>query len=172
MNRPLLEDAFDHHVWATLALIDACAALSKEQLEMTAPGTYGSVMGTLRHIVAADSGYLTLLSSGAVPGLTDEQEAALSLADMRAVMAANATVWPDVIAGDRDPDAVIVRHRDDGTDSLAPLGIRIIQAIQHGTDHRSQVCTVLTTLGVEPPEIDVWAFARDAGRLSVVPISA
>ena len=39
------------------------------------------------------------------------------------------------------------------------MGIRLAQAIHHGTDHRSQVCTALTTLGIEPPAIDVWDYA-------------
>ena len=46
-----------------------------------------------------------------------------------------------------------------------PAGIRLAQAVHHGTDHRSQICTGLTTLGIEPPEIDVWAFAWSQGRL-------
>ena len=47
------------------------------------------------------------------------------------------------------------------------MGIRLAQALHHGTDHRSQICTALTTLGVEPPEIDVWAFAaKRAGSSS------
>jgi uncharacterized damage-inducible protein DinB len=43
---------------------------------------------------------------------------------------------------------------DDGSGSHAPIGIRLAQVVQHGTDHRSQICTALTTLGVEPPEIN------------------
>ena len=31
MGRPLIEDAFAHHVWATLRLLDSCLALSQEQ---------------------------------------------------------------------------------------------------------------------------------------------
>ncbi len=169
MNRPLLEDAFDHHVWATLALIDTCSTLSEEQLEMTAPGTYGSLIGTLRHVVGADCSYLHVITGG---GHDEIDEDSLALPELRAAMEANGPAWRSLLAEDLDPDVVVVRHRDDGTDSLAPLGIRINQAIQHGTDHRSQVCTVLTTLGIEPPEIDVWAFARDAGRVSVVPTPA
>ena len=33
------------------------------------------------------------------------------------------------------------------------------------TDHRSQICTALTTLGPEPPLIDVWAFGLQTGRV-------
>jgi hypothetical protein len=27
------------------------------------------------------------------------------------------------------------------------------------------VCTILTTLGIEPPELDVWAYAYATGRV-------
>jgi uncharacterized damage-inducible protein DinB len=84
-------------------------------------------------------------------------------------MAANGPIWADVVADDLDPDRMIVRRRDDGSESHAPLGIRLAQVIHHGTDHRSQVCTALTNLGITPPEIDAWAFAEKDGRLTEVP---
>ena len=43
----LLRDPFGHHVWATLALIDACAPLTSEQFATTVPGTYGSIINTI-----------------------------------------------------------------------------------------------------------------------------
>ena len=55
MTRSLLEDAFAHHVWATEQLIDACLALSSEQLASEVTGTYGSILSTMRHLVGADS---------------------------------------------------------------------------------------------------------------------
>ncbi len=52
------------------------------------------------------------------------------------------------------------------TDTSADRGpARAVRsAHDDGTDHRSQVCTALTSLGVEPPDIDVWAYARESGR--------
>ena len=44
-------------------------------------------------------------------------------------------------------------------------------ALHHGTDHRSQICTALTTLDVQPPAIDVWDFGEQAGRVFDVPPS-
>ena len=55
MTKSLLADAFDHHVWATLRVIDACLALTPEQLQTNVPGTYGSILDTVRHLVGADS---------------------------------------------------------------------------------------------------------------------
>ena len=91
----------------------------------------------------------------------------MGLTELRAAMEAAGDDWTALLATDPDPDVDCVRHRDDGTDSHAPVGVRLAQALHHGTDHRSQICTALTALGVEPPEIDVWAFADSQGRLSV-----
>jgi uncharacterized damage-inducible protein DinB len=165
MSRSLLADAFEHHVWATLRLIDVCIPLSREQLERAVPGTYGSILATMRHLVGADSSYLFALTGGRSPVIDEEQ---MDLAELRAAMEDDGAAWTSLLAGDLDPDSIVVRHRDDGSESHAPLGVRLAQAVHHGTDHRSQVCTALTTLGVEPPEIDVWDFADQDGRLSEV----
>jgi uncharacterized damage-inducible protein DinB len=163
MSRSILADAFDHHVWATLKVLDACLALPEDQLGTTVPGTYGSILDTVRHLVGADASYLELLSGGRVQPIDEDS---MSLAELRPVMEANGPVWAEVLAAAGDPDGMVVRHRDDGSTSTAPLGIRLAQVIHHGTDHRSQVCTALTSLGVIPPEIDAWDFGWQQGRLA------
>ena len=45
------------------------------------------------------------------------------------------------------------------------MGVRLAQALCHGTDHRSQICTALTALGVEPPRIDGFDFGMHEGRV-------
>ena len=167
MSRPLLDDAFGHHTWATTQLIDACLALESGQLDTVVPGTFGSTIDTLRHTVAADCGYLYTLTGGRHAEISDEDQARMDLAALRAAIVANGPDWATLVATDIDPELDVVRHREDGTDSHAPLGIRLAQVLHHGTDHRSQICTALTTLGVEPPAIDVWDFARQDGRTFV-----
>ena len=162
MTRSLLADAFGHHVWAGLRLLDVCLPLSPEQLDTAVPGTYGSIVATMRHLVGADAGYLFALTGGRVAQIDEDH---MDLSELRAVMEANGAAWTSLLAQDLDPDSIVVRHRDDGTESHAPMGIRLAQAIHHGTDHRSQICTALTTLGIEPPEIDVWDFAWQDGRV-------
>jgi uncharacterized damage-inducible protein DinB len=169
MTRSLLADAFGHHVWATLRLMDACAALEPAQLEATVPGTYGTILDTLRHIVGADNGYLFVMSGGEVP-LVDED--AMGLPELRSQTERHAAAWTRLLARDLDPDLVLERRRDDGSETHAPLGIRLAQALHHGSDHRSQICTALTTLGVTPPEIDVWDFGWQDGRVVELPPTA
>jgi uncharacterized damage-inducible protein DinB len=160
MTSSLLHDAMAHHVWATERLMAACAALTPEQLRASAPGTYGSILGTFGHLVGSDGWYLSFFREPPAPL---EEDASVTLADMRSAAAANGAAWLALLAGDLDPEQDLVEHGD-GWDFHAPAGLRLAQVIQHGNDHRSQICTTLTTLGIEPPEIDVWAYGEATGR--------
>ena len=162
-----LRDAFRHHSWATLRLLDACQGLTEEQLLAPAPGLYGGVLKTLRHVVGADAWYLFVLTGGRVPRIDEDT---LDLTGLRACTERHAAAWEDVLREELDPDADVVAHGDDGSESHARAGIRLAQALHHGSDHRSQVCTQLTALGIEPPDIDVWAYGEEVGRVSEGPL--
>jgi uncharacterized damage-inducible protein DinB len=161
MNANILSDAFGHHVWASIRLLDACADLDDEQLATNVPGTYGSIIDTLRHIVGGDVFYLDVLRGGE-PEPFDKP--ASDIPTLRAVMEGHDAAWQAQIAGDLDPETDVVEYEDGGYETHAPLGIRLAQALYHGSDHRSQVCTALTSLGVEPPGIEVWDYAHLDGR--------
>jgi uncharacterized damage-inducible protein DinB len=166
MPRSPLADAFAHHVWATLTLFDSLADLSPEQLETSVPGTYGSIRETAQHLVGSDCWYLHVIGGGSHPTIDEET---MDLAQLRAEMEVNGPAWTELLDGEIDPDEMVLRVRDDGSSTLAPKGIRLAQVLHHGTDHRSQICTVLTQLGIEPPLIDVWDFAEHEGRLTETP---
>ena len=164
MPQPILADAFGHHVWATIGVLDACATLDDAQLATTVPGTYGSIIDTLRHLVGADVFYLDVLRGQREP--FDRQGS--DILTMRSVMEAHGPIWQRLVAGGIDPATDVIEYEDSGYETHAPLGIRLAQALHHGTDHRSQICTALTNLGVEPPTIDVWDYAALDGRMVTV----
>jgi uncharacterized damage-inducible protein DinB len=157
----ILADAFEHHLWANAQILDACAALSEEQLTTPVSGTYGPIIETLRHLVQADSFYLWVArgSRGArIPG-----DNSLTIDELRAANDEHAAAYRDLLAGDLDPDEDVVEHGD-GWDFSAKQGIRLAQIVHHGSDHRSQVATGLTALGIPPPDIDLWAYGATVGR--------
>jgi uncharacterized damage-inducible protein DinB len=166
MDTGWLRDAFDHHAWAQGQLLDALAALSPEQLETTVPGTYGSILDTTRHLVGSDNWYLFVMTRGAYPRIDEDT---MTLAELREQLAPNATEWRRFLETNPGPDDVIERSHEDGSITRAPLGVRLAQVVHHGTDHRSQICTALTTLGLEPPAIDVWDYALATDRMQEIP---
>lgn len=162
MTTSLLSDAFDHHVWATLRVIDTCLALSPGQLATAVPGTFGTILDTLRHIVGADTAYLYVMTGERWP-LIEEDD--MDLPQLRAAMEANGAEWTRLLATNPDPGTILSRHREDGSATHAPFGIRLAQALHHGSDHRSQICTALTLLDIAPPDIDVWDFGWQNGQV-------
>ncbi|MEA2558434.1 MAG: hypothetical protein QOG88_1972 [Actinomycetota bacterium] len=160
MNGSLLNDPFAHHVWATLRLLDSCVEFEHSQLETSVAGTYGSIIDTLRHLVSTDAWYRYRLDGRASEFIDDE---GMDLTQLRTVMEEGAEAWPRIIAADIDPQALVMGRADDGTEVWWPAGIRLAQALHHGTDHRSQICTALTSIGLEPPPIDVWDYAEQHG---------
>ena len=95
MTGSMLEDAFAHHVWASLRLIDVCLPLTPGQLGTTVPGTYGSILETQRHLVGADASYLFVTSGGRTPVIDEDR---MNLPELRTAMERHAAAWSSVLA--------------------------------------------------------------------------
>jgi uncharacterized damage-inducible protein DinB len=163
MSGSLLEAAFAHHIWATTRLIDACLGIRVEDLETSVPGTRGPMSETLRHIVLSDAFDLFVLTGDRAFDIDEEH---LTLAEARVIMDRNGSGWAEYISRALDPDAMVHEvDKSDGYERWAPVGFRLAGVLDHATDHRSQVCTALTALGVEPPKIDVFDYGLGAGRI-------
>ncbi len=161
-------DAIRHHIWATRNQLEACAALTDEQLATSVPGTYGSILDTVRHVVGGDCSYLFVISGGRF-GTTEVDEETMTVPELLATFDENAIGWETLLSEPEDDDRRAVRHRPDGSSTAAALGIRWAQVVHHSSDHRSQVNTVLTELGHQPEEFDVWAYGLSVGRVSEEP---
>jgi len=163
MSSSLLEAAFAHHAWATSRLIDACLDFSIEELGTSVPGTRGPMLETLRHIVLSDTFDLFVLTGDRSFDIDEER---MTLPEARVAMERNASGWAEYISRSLDPNEMVHEiDKTDGYERWAPVGFRLAGALDHGTDHRSQVCTALTSLGVQPPRIDVFDFGLVTGRI-------
>jgi uncharacterized damage-inducible protein DinB len=165
----LLQEAFAHHVWASVRLLDACVGLTDQQLATNVPGTYGSILDTARHLVGSDAWYVFRITGDESHRLDEDH---MSIAELRDAAERLGDAWAGILATDPDPDALLVVHNEDGSETHIPTAIRLAQALHHGTDHRSQICTALTTLGIDPPGIDVWAYGEELGRVTEIPSTA
>jgi uncharacterized damage-inducible protein DinB len=158
-----------HNLWANLRLMDACAALDAGQLESTTAGTYGSIFDTLHHIGRAEQGYLIILI-GRQPETRLRFDRLTTIAEIReqaritgeGFIAYAASVTPsDVGYSDDDEDENLVWP--------VPAGFMLNQVINHATEHRAQIMTILTQQGIEPPDLSGWAFLDDTVTVTPIP---
>jgi hypothetical protein len=161
---PILSEAFRYNRWANLRLMDACANLSADQLQLAAPGTYGTIRDTLQHLAAAEQRYVMQLGGGkAELGERDEFPGIARLGELVSRTGDELLA----IAERMRPGATFERDfRGQPTQVASP--VVAIQALHHGNDHRTHVCTILGQNEIEVPAIDVWAFGLDGGF--IVPV--
>jgi uncharacterized damage-inducible protein DinB len=160
MNTALVE-LFKHNRWANLRLLDLCAGLSDEVLRASTPGTFGPVHGTLHHIVHAEENYLHRLLTGQ-PRQVGSQEGDLpGIAELRERATHSGSGLIEV-AGRFQPGEVFQVEWDDGEVVDVPAVMYLVQAINHATEHRAQVLTILTQQGIDAPELSAWGYVEEA----------
>ena len=158
-----LHDPVRHNAWATTQLLAFCQGLDEQTLNATVPGTYGTIMATLRHIIYCEIDLLERLL-GQEPTNPWRLGETTGLDVLTAQAAQLTTDWERFIAGVVDSERPL--PPDEGTSPI-PAGIVIAVVLYHGSEHRGQICTILGARGHEPPDLTPWAYAFASGRICV-----
>jgi uncharacterized damage-inducible protein DinB len=158
---------FEQSAWANERLIGVCERLTDEQLDQHGTASYGSIRGTLLHLLSSEQSYLARAGGampadrvflGQFPGFEVLKRAAR---DTGAALAATA----ESLAS----DAVVRGSAEDGY-SEAQAKVLFVQAIHHSAEHRTQIVAMLSALGALPPEFDEeisgWAWGEETGALT------
>jgi uncharacterized damage-inducible protein DinB len=151
---------FRHNLWANLTLIDLCLTLPEAILETNVPGTFGGICETLTRVVGAEERYLLALAGGSKRRDPTLEEIAPELATVREHARQSGerfVAYAETVEG--NPTLDVTWH---GQSYKMPAAFYLVQAINHSTEHRSQVKIALTQAGITPPELDGWTW--DAER--------
>lgn len=165
-ENPILVELFRHNQWANGAMLDTCRGLTAEQLSTEMIGTYGRLDQTLIHLARAQGGYLRTLADwrpgeehrleydDPFPGV-DRVAEHLRFTGERLIEVARSASIDRMLEGTRGDEPFRL-----------PEWVLLLHAAHHATEHRQQIATMLTSLGVEPPEPDVvayWNATRERG---------
>ncbi len=155
----VLAELFRHNLWANLVLFDLCLTLPEEILETNVPGTFGGIRETLTHLVGAEERYLLALAGGLERPQPTLEETAPELANLREHARQSGerfVAYAGTVEGNPTLD---VTWR--GQSYAMPAAVFLVQAINHSTEHRSQIKIALTQAGITPPELDGWTWDRE-----------
>ncbi len=156
----LVEEMMDQNCWANLKLLEFCKALTPEQLETDASGTFGKLIDTLRHIVRADVRYLIRLGHPVTEDMSLEGE--WSIDELIDFVHKCREGWKAYFASgeEGDMDAQFAGDR-----WFMRREVPITQALHHGTHHRAEATVNLSLLGLEPPGLSAWDWGLETGRM-------
>ena len=162
MLKPHFQEFAAYNQWATARLYDALAPLPAEDLSRDVGVFFGSIIGTLNHIITTDRIWLARMTGeGSFPkelnarlsdDLLELKKMALSEADRLAAHVEGLT--EEALA------APFTYRTLNGTEHTQLRRESLAQLLNHQTHHRSQATTCLTILGADFPVLDLLFFQR------------
>ena len=155
MNNNNLVKIFEHNNWANLQIIQACDGLSNEQLDAEPhSATLGSIRQTLMHLVAAQQGYLSLLTQP----VEERLEATTEFSELQESARTSGEALLELLkdGSGKLPMAKLQTKRG----YLVEPWVILLQVINHATEHREQINSMLSALQLPHPDLDGWTYGE------------
>ena len=163
MNDSFLGKLFEHNNWANMQIIEACSALSDQQLDAEPQSaTQGSIRSTLTHLVSAQRGYLALLT---LP-VEARPTAPLAFSELQESLRVSGAGLLALVGDEHNFPQTRLQTRDG---FYVEPWVVMVQIINHATEHREQIKSMLSAVGLTPPDIDGWDYG-DINQ-ALIPIS-
>jgi uncharacterized damage-inducible protein DinB len=164
MTENFLEKIFGHNNWANQKIIEACYALSDEQLDAEPQSiTKGTIRRTLVHLVSSQQSYLGTLTLPLEERLIVPT---VDFAELGESVHKSGEGLLSLARGEQKPMSSRLQTRDG---FYVEPWVLMVQIINHATEHREQINSMLSSLGVTPPDMDGWSYGESTHAL--IPIS-
>ncbi|MFT7470249.1 MAG: putative damage-inducible protein DinB [Kiritimatiellia bacterium] len=161
--------------WVNEKIFDAAAQLSEKDLTQDKGAFFGSVLGTLNHLMVADIIWLKRIATdpGKFRSLDSlhQTEAPESLDaqlydDLRSLHAARQKLEAEVVnfcneVSDEQLAEELDYQNFQGNSYSDPLGLLIQHLFNHQTHHRGQITTLLSQAGIDVGATDLLVCIRE-----------
>jgi uncharacterized damage-inducible protein DinB len=153
---------YEYDAWANGLTLNACAALTQEQLTRNLGNSFGSVRDTLVHILGAQMVWLERLTADEPSGMP-KPDAYPDLDAVRVKWGEIEALLLDYVNGltPADIDRVLEYRNLKGTVFHDQIGYVLQHLANHGSYHRGQITTLLRQLGATPVSTDMIRFYRE-----------
>jgi len=163
MNKAEILMLFDYSAWANRRILDAAEGLSREQFTAPAGLDYGSLRGTLVHILSAETTWRKRCQEGISPSSPLVEDAFPTLAALRERWSEAEQAMAAFLASLTDDDLQRTIHyrTTKGVQGQNPLWQLLLHVVNHGTQHRAEAAITLTQHGCSPGDVDLIVFLRE-----------
>jgi uncharacterized damage-inducible protein DinB len=158
-----------YNAWANRRLYAACEQLSEDAYYQPRKAFFGSIHGTLNHLLVGDRIWLARIEGRPGPNVRLSDQPYRSLAELkeaRAVEDAHMIRLVDGYAEDDLQRTVRYRTITVPSETQTPLHLCWRHLVNHQTHHRGQVHDQQSQTEVAPPLLDLIYYLRETGRPS------
>jgi len=150
---------YDH--WANARLLESCRLLTEAQLDARPPGISGTVAELLMHIVGGEATSILRTMGRQHEGELNRQSEWPGLDGLISI--ANRTGEELIAIAERFDADTQVELSWRGKVYSYPKSFFLVQAMEHGVEHRTEVKVALAQLGFATPDLDAWEYAAARG---------
>ena len=157
-----LQRLLDYTVWANHRVMRACATLEGDDFRRELGGSFGTIRGTLAHVMGSEWIWLERWKGVSPERLPDEAafENIVALRDRWTVIEEHRRAWLQALP--EADTAGIIRYRSlQGVAYEAPLWQLVQHVANHSTYHRGQVIAMLKQAGARVVSTDLVLYDRE-----------
>jgi uncharacterized damage-inducible protein DinB len=160
MNQGLAE-MFRYNAWANRQLFSACCSLTEEQLDWHIQGISGSVRELLMHIAGGQQTFILRTKGRQHEGELGRQSTWPGIETV--IHLAESTSDELIAIAEQLADNEEIGLSYQGKTYQYPKRFFLVHAMEHSTEHRTEVKMLLAHLGIETPDLDGWCYSESAG---------
>lgn len=155
-----------YNAWANARLLEACEALPAGAFTAERGGFFGSIAGTLNHLLVIDRIWTARLAGTPLPSYGLDTLLFDDLAQLRAardVEDANLVAYVAGLTDEACAEEFRWVRKADGVEVVGPLWKTLAHLFNHQTHHRGQAHDLIGQAGIAPPSLDLPVYQREAG---------
>lgn len=152
---------FEFNSWANARTQQAVESLPEEKLYLDLKSSFGSIHGTLVHLVGAEDIWLQRLN-GADPGIFMKKEQYPTYESVKAKWKKVETEWQKYLSTVTEDELArtLTLHTQKGDLVTQKVWQALQHMVNHSTYHRGQITTLIRQSGGTPVGTDLIAFYR------------
>ncbi len=152
--------------WANRRLYDACGHLANDHYHQPRKMFFGSIHGTLNHILVGDRLWLARIEHKPTPKFALDDQPYDDIGSLKTARSSedDRMIGLTESYGDTDLSAVIsYRTVVEPANVETPLHLCWLHLFNHQTHHRGQIHDQLSQTDVSPPPLDLIYYLRERG---------
>jgi uncharacterized damage-inducible protein DinB len=156
-----------YNAWANRRLYDSCANLTGEERRAGLGAFFGSLHGTLNHMLVADRIWMARFEGEEPPGDALDAEIYDKFVALRSAREAEDSRISAHVAGLTDAalaETISFRRVSRPEEVRQPRWSALAHFFNHQTHHRGQCHAMLTRIAIEAPSFDLIEFQRETGQ--------
>ncbi|MDB9838599.1 DinB family protein [bacterium] len=149
-----------YNAWQNKGLISIVKAMDDDELRADRGAFFGSIWGTLNHLLWGDARWISRFDGGTgydvtIPESTNLVPTVAEWELARTKLDARITKWASGVHAVDLVGDLTWHAAGTGREFSKPKGLCVMQLFNHQTHHRGQIHAMLTSLGITPQDTDL-----------------